>query len=131
MKKAENDINKSLPIFPISTLASVLNVHQRTLRIWDKEGILSPKRTEKNRRHYSLNDIEKGKVILFLTRNIATSICAVKLFLTMLDRAGIDDDKKLDYLKSLAKNAKISEEEQLENIKKIESKGRKTSSLSN
>ena len=45
-------LNTSLAVLPISTIASALNVHQRTLRIYDNEGILSPKRTAKNRRNY-------------------------------------------------------------------------------
>ena len=62
-------VDTKLPILPISAMATALNVHQRTLRIYDGEGILIPQRTEKNRRNYSLDDLEKAKLILFLTRN--------------------------------------------------------------
>ena len=37
-----------LPILPIGSVAQAVNVNQRTLRIYDKEGILTPKRTDKN-----------------------------------------------------------------------------------
>ena len=38
-------VNPKAAIFPISIIAQILGVHQRTLRIYDEEGILSPKRT--------------------------------------------------------------------------------------
>lgn len=47
--------NHATPILSISVLSSLLDVHQRTLRIYDKEGILCPLRTDKNRRLYSLD----------------------------------------------------------------------------
>ena len=66
-------LNTGLAVLPISTIASALNVHQRTLRIYDREGILSPVRSQKNRRNYSLNDLEKAKLILnnMLKQNFA------------------------------------------------------------
>ena len=48
----EKNLEPTLAILPISTIASALGIHQRTLRIYDAEGILSPKRTAKNRRNY-------------------------------------------------------------------------------
>lgn len=56
---------KTMPIFPIETIAAMLNVHQRTLRIYDKEGILSPQRSKKNRRKYSFDDYKRAEFILF------------------------------------------------------------------
>ncbi len=49
----------------ISHVANYLGVHPRTLRIWDKEGMLIPKRTKSNRRYYTLNDIEEKKSYTF------------------------------------------------------------------
>ena len=71
MNKENNNnqpIDTTLAVLPISSIAQALNIHQRTLRIYDKEGILSPKRTDKNRRNYSIDDLEKAKLILFLTK---------------------------------------------------------------
>ena len=52
-------IDPSEPIFSIADIADKLKVHQRTLRIYDHAQILSPRRTQKNRRKYSLNDLKK------------------------------------------------------------------------
>ena len=66
------------PLIPISIAAELLEVHQRTLRIYDEKGLLCPKRNNKNRRLYSQNDIEKGKLILYLTRNLAMNLYNLK-----------------------------------------------------
>ena len=73
-KKEKNNFDNNLAILPISAIAKALDVHQRTLRIYDKEGILCPNRSQKNRRNYSLNDLERAKLILFLTRNLALNL---------------------------------------------------------
>ncbi len=49
-------IKKDLPIYPIGVAAKLLNVHPRTLRIYEDEGLIKPTR-EGNRRLYSTNDI--------------------------------------------------------------------------
>ena len=85
MKNDNKNLNTSLAILPISSIATALNVHQRTLRIYDKEGILSPNRSQKNRRNYSLDDLEKARLVLFLTRNLALNLSGVKIILAMLE----------------------------------------------
>ena len=72
-------IDKDAPIFSISIISEILHVHQRTLRIYDEEGLLVPKRTEKNRRLYSMEDVERGKFIQYLTRELGMNLTGVKI----------------------------------------------------
>lgn len=123
--KNKNKELDRLAILPISAIANALGVHQRTLRIYDKEGILSPSRSEKNRRHYTLVDLEKAKAILFLTRNLALNLSGVKIILALLKENEIPEDEYLDFIKKMAKIAKINTEIQEVNIKKTSSRGRK------
>ncbi len=118
-------IDTNIPILPIGAIAQSLNVHQRTLRIWDKAGILSPSRTDKNRRYYSLNDLEKARAILFLTRNLALNLSGVKIILALMEKNNIGVDNYFDFLKKLAHDADISEQIQENNIQKTSRKGRK------
>lgn len=118
-------LNADIAILPISSIAAALNVHQRTLRIYDKEGILSPKRTEKNRRNYSLNDLEKAKLILFLTRNLALNLSGVKIILTILEQNKVEPKNYIEYINRIAKLAKIDTTEQENNIEKTSRRGRK------
>lgn len=118
-------VDTSLAILPISSIASALNVHQRTLRIYDTEGILCPKRTDKNRRNYSLDDLEKAKLILFLTRNLALNLAGVKIILAMLEKNKIQPSQYIEYIEKVAKQAGIDAKAQKDNIEKSAKKGRK------
>lgn len=123
-------INGDIAILPISSIAAALNVHQRTLRIYDKEGILSPQRTDKNRRNYSLNDLEKARLVLFLTRNLALNLSGVKIILTMLEENKIKPQNYMEYISKIAKLADIDTSKQENNIKKTSRRGRKTKEAS-
>ncbi len=125
MIKSTKEINTKLPILPIGAVATTLNIHQRTLRIYDKEGILSPKRSAKNRRNYTLDDIEKAKLILFLTRNLALNLAGVKIILTMLEENNVDPQDYLEYVNNIALKAKIDTKKQEDNIEKCAKKGRR------
>lgn len=124
-KKNQESINSSLAILPISSIAQALGVHQRTLRIYDAQGILSPKRTDKNRRNYSLDDLDKAKLIIFLTRNLALNLSGVKIILAMLEQNKVEPKNYLSYIEKIAKSAGINTQEQEDNIKKTSKRGRK------
>lgn len=129
MNKENNNnqpIDTTLAVLPISSIAQALNIHQRTLRIYDKEGILSPKRTDKNRRNYSIDDLEKAKLILFLTRNLALNLSGVKIILKILEENNIEPKNYIEYIDKIAKSANINTNTQKENIKKTSKRGRKT-----
>lgn len=123
--KDKKIMDTSIAILPISSIASALNVHQRTLRIYDNEGILSPKRTDKNRRNYSLDDLEKAKLILFLTRNLALNLAGVKIIFAMLEKNKVKPADYLSYIEKIAKEAGIDTKKQENNIEKTSKRGRK------
>ena len=129
MQKENKTVDTAMPILPISSVASALNVHQRTLRIYDSEGILCPKRTEKNRRNYSLDDLEKAKLILFLTRNLAMNLSGVKLFLAVVEGNNIQPCDYMDYIEKYVKIAGINIDIQNNNIQKTAKRGRKPKDL--
>lgn len=115
----------SVPFFSIDIIACELNIHQRTLRIWDKEGILIPKRTQKNQRRYSLDDFKKAKFILFLTRNLSLNLTGVKIIFQLLEKLEIKLDDYIDFINNIAKSLKIDEKIQQENFVKNSKKGKR------
>lgn len=127
MQKEANkqSLNMDIAILPISAISEALDVHQRTLRIYDKQGILSPKRSDKNRRHYSLKDFEKAKLVLFLTRNLALNLAGVKIILAILEDKNINPQEYIDYIERIAKLANIDSAKQETNIQKTSKRGRK------
>lgn len=119
-----NDYNDQIAI-PISNLADILGVHQRTLRIWDKKEILTPKRTKKDRRFYTIEDIEKGKFIQFLIRNLALNITGVKIVLNLLEKQGVNFKDYKNFIQNIALEIKIDNQTQKDNIKKSLKKDRR------
>ncbi len=120
-----NSFNTDVGILTIGAVAKHLNVHPRTLRIYDQENILTPQRSEGDRRLYSLDDVEKAKVVLFLTRNLALNLSGVKIILAMLKKLKIEPKQYLPYIKETAKIANINTEIQEKNITKNSNRGRK------
>ncbi len=95
------------PMFPISVLADILKVHQRTLRIYDEEGILTPSRSSKNRRLYSLNDIERGKFIQFMTRDLGINLAGIKIIVHLLKQQKIQPSQYLEYINQAGQELNI------------------------
>ena len=110
------------PILAIGIMSELLEVHQRTLRIYDKEGLLCPNRNIKNRRMYSYNDLEKGKLILFLTRNLAMNLSGVKAILGLFDELKVEAKDYMFLIKKISLKNNINENE---NILKTSKRGRK------
>ena len=114
------------PMFPISVVADILKVHQRTLRIYDDETILVPNRSPKNRRLYSFNDIERGKFVQYLTRELGINLAGIKIIFHLLIQQKIDPSKYLEHIGEVAKELNISPEVQEENRIKLSRRGRKS-----
>lgn len=118
-------IPKTQPIYPISVIAEILKVHQRTLRIYDEEGLLSPKRSPKNRRLYSLEDTERGKFIQYLTKEMGINLAGIKIILNMLDKLQIELENRIDFISKIAEELNITPEMQKQNRLKLSKRGRK------
>ena len=73
------------PVYVISVAAKLLGVHPQTLRVYEREGLVEPFRTQKNRRLYSEDDILLLQYIHFLTHERRVNIAGVRMILEMLD----------------------------------------------
>jgi len=118
-------LNPERAMFPISVIAGILKVHQRTLRIYDEVGLLSPSRSPKKRRMYSFCDIERGKIIQYLTRELGINLSGVKIILHLLEQQNINTANILEYIKTVAEDVNITLEIQTENRIKLSRRGRK------
>ena len=97
-------IKPNAPIFPISIISEMIGVHQRTLRIYDEEGLLVPKRSDKNRRLYSMADVERGKFIQYLTRDLGINLAGVRIIFTLLAQLKIEPENYVSHLQKVAKS---------------------------
>lgn len=75
------------PVYVISVAAKLAGLPSWTLRVLDKEGIVCPQRTEKDRRLYSDRDIAKLARVRYLTEERGVNMNGVKLILEMEDKA--------------------------------------------
>ncbi len=75
-------------VYFISVAARLADVHPRTLRIYEEEGLISPKRTKGNTRLYCERDIKKVKQIRYLTQEKGVNLAGVKIILELLERLG-------------------------------------------
>ena len=69
--------------YMISAVAQKYNIHPQTLRLYEREGLLKPSRTEGNTRLYSEEDLEHLETILSLTRDLGVNLAGVEIILNM------------------------------------------------
>ena len=77
--------SRNRPVYVISIAAGLAGCHPRTLRIYEEEGLLEPVRTDTNIRLYSDEDLERVKVIRYLTQVRGVNLAGVKLLLQFED----------------------------------------------
>ncbi len=126
MSNKKNQTNADDPVLSIGKVATILNVHQRTLRIYDEQKLLVARRSKQNRRLYSLNDIQKGKLIQFLTRNLAINLAGVRIVLRLVEMEKIKPELYIKYIKDVAKSAKIDSKIQQYNAERLSKRGKKS-----
>src|SRR5688500_13860916 len=72
--------------YMISAVAPQYNIHPQTLRLYEREGLLKPSRTEGNTRLYTDEDLERLDMILALTRDLGVNLAGVEIILNMRDK---------------------------------------------
>ena len=77
---------KSKGAYMISSVAEQYSVHPQTLRLYEREGLLKPSRSDGNTRLYTDEDLERLEVILHLTRDLKVNLAGVEIILNMRSR---------------------------------------------
>jgi MerR family transcriptional regulator/heat shock protein HspR len=72
-------------VFTPSIASEILNLHPRTLMIYESENLIKPQRTATNRRRYSEEDIRRVQAIQYLTRQKGVNLAGVKYILRLLE----------------------------------------------
>ena len=86
----------------ISAVAAKYNIHPQTLRLYEREGLLKPSRTEGNTRLYSDEDLATLETILALTRDLGVNLAGVEIVLNMrakMDRMQREVNEFMEYVK--------------------------------
>jgi MerR family transcriptional regulator/heat shock protein HspR len=106
--------DRKQPLLMISVVAKMLNVHPQTLRLYEREGLITPCRTKRTRL-YSLDDVERLAMILRLTRELGVNRSGVEIILRLRHRLEafqreieemmnfLDEDIRKDFIKRFRK----------------------------
>ncbi|HKC62131.1 MAG TPA: helix-turn-helix transcriptional regulator [Pyrinomonadaceae bacterium] len=91
--------------YTISAVADQFGIHPQTLRLYEREGLLKPSRSEGNTRLYTDADLERLEVILSLTRDLGVNLAGVEIILNMrekMDAMQREFERFFDYLQAHA-----------------------------
>ena len=86
-------------IYTISVVAERFGVHPQTLRLYEREGLLTPSRTKGNTRMYTDEDVERLDVILSLTRDLGVNLAGVEIILNMRSKMAAMQRQMREFVK--------------------------------
>lgn len=84
--------------YMISAVALKYNIHPQTLRLYEREGLLKPSRTDGNTRLYSEADLEQLETILSLTRDLGVNLAGVEIILNMRRKIELMQHEVNDFM---------------------------------
>jgi MerR family transcriptional regulator/heat shock protein HspR len=91
--------------YTISAVADQYEIHPQTLRLYEREGLLKPSRSEGNTRLYTDEDLERLEVILSLTRDLGVNLAGVEIIINMREKMDVmqqEFERFFDYLRTHA-----------------------------
>lgn len=91
-RRYPSDVDDERAVYIISVAAELAGVHPQTLRIYERKGLLRPKRTQGNTRRYSDADVELLRAIQALTQDEGVNLAGVKRIMEL--RAQMDELKR-------------------------------------
>ena len=98
-------MKRKIKTYSISAVAELFEIHPQTLRLYEREGLLKPSRSDGNTRLYEDADIERLEVILSLTRDLGVNLAGVEIILNMrekMDQMQSEFERFFEYLRTHA-----------------------------
>lgn len=85
----------------ISAVAEKYGIHPQTLRMYEREGLIKPSRSEGNTRLYTEEDLERLEVVLELTRVLGVNLAGVEIILNMREKMAAMQKQIEQFVQSL------------------------------
>src|SRR5579872_1078245 len=76
-------VRRKKGFFSISAVAKMFSVHQQTVRLYEKQGLISPKRSSGNTRLFSEEDIDQLEEVIYLTHDMGINLAGVEMILRL------------------------------------------------
>jgi MerR family transcriptional regulator/heat shock protein HspR len=89
---------RSKGAYMISAVAEMYGIHPQTLRLYEREGLLKPSRTEGNTRLYTDEDLQRLEFILNLARDLGVNISGIAIILQMRERMEIMQKQMQEFV---------------------------------
>ncbi|MEJ5367978.1 MAG: helix-turn-helix transcriptional regulator [Bryobacteraceae bacterium] len=87
--------------YMISAVAEKYGIHPQTLRMYEREGLIKPSRSEGNTRLYTEEDLERLEVVLELTRELGVNLAGVEIILNMREKMAAMQKQIEQFVQSL------------------------------
>jgi len=100
-------MKKRAKTYTISAVAEQFELHPQTLRLYEREGLLKPSRSEGNTRLYTDSDLERLEIILSLTRDLGVNLAVVEIILNMREKMDVmqrEFERFFQYLQTHAED---------------------------
>jgi MerR family transcriptional regulator/heat shock protein HspR len=82
----------------IGEAAKKINIHEQTIREYERRGLLKPDRSSRNTRLYTKKDLLRIEIIITLTQEVGLNLSGVNVLLSLARHLGMSDDELLDYI---------------------------------
>lgn len=102
--------------YMISAVAEMYSIHPQTLRLYERERLLVPSRSDGNTRLYTPRDLERLEVILKLTRELGVNLAGVEIILNMRDRMGTMEKEMQAFMENVRRELEQRSQEAGEHI---------------
>jgi len=100
--------------YHISSVSRMYNIHPQTLRLYEREGLLEPSRSEGNTRCYTEEDLRRLELILNLTRDLGVNLAGVEVVLNMRKKIEQIEEEVNMFLEYIKKEFFEGREEEFE-----------------
>jgi len=105
--------------FSISAVAKMFSVHQQTIRLYEKEGFIHPKRSQGNTRLFSEEDVNKLEEVIYLTHKLGINLAGVEMILKLqkqIKKMQKDMNKMFDKFEKELENKGHEKKEIVKNV---------------
>lgn len=109
-----NDRERPKKFYHISAVSRMFDIHPQTLRLYEREGLLKPSRSDGNTRLYSEDDLSQLEFILSLTRDLGVNLAGVEVVINMKQRMDQIEAELNEFLEYIKKEFVEGQEEEFE-----------------
>jgi len=116
-KKKDTKKGEKKKYFMISAVSKLYNIHPQTLRLYEREGLLRPSRTEGNTRIYTEEDLKRLEIILNLARDLGVNLAGIEIILNMREKMEQMQREMNEFLEYIKRDFFEGREEEFERRK--------------